>query len=171
MILRNDPCLPPSRPQGAAGWPLTFPFRCLHIGRVRSLKDCRRLLGTAGARLSDNQVEQLRDQLMELAVAVVSLYRRDDLALEECALQMTLPPDREAIEERAAILEFDAGVPRDLATRTALTGHLERAVLERGSAGRTLNTACGLSTGHPSRTSARRKRSGSIGSCKVADEK
>jgi hypothetical protein len=80
--------------------------------------DCRRVLG-AECTLDDLAVTRLRDELYALADVVLSSFaggrqeRLDSLA----------GPDRDDIEERAAILEFDGGVRRQAAERIALARH------------------------------------------------
>jgi hypothetical protein len=82
----------------------------------------RRLLGNAGNTLSDDQVEAVRSQMYVLARETVRQFvrgRRERLAAKSAYAQ--LPEDvRIDVEERAAVLEFDAALPRDAAERAAL---------------------------------------------------
>ena len=81
---------------------------------------CRRFLGPAAAGLTDAQLEELRDQLYDLAQVTVASY----------ASGPGVPPKRLAphfgeadyfdVEERAAIMEFDGRLSRDQAERLAL---------------------------------------------------
>jgi len=93
-----------------------------------SLSRCRRLLGP-GCQLSDVEVEQLRDELVGLARVIVgtlspSGHRYGDVGpgnQDGLILDVAHWPveDRESLEERAAILEFDGGASRKSAERTA----------------------------------------------------
>lgn len=83
----------------------------------------RALLGSS-ARLSDDELTRLSGSLYELARCVVAglgdlgapRSNGPQLRLVELA-----PPDRrEELEERAAIREFDGGLPRTEAERAAL---------------------------------------------------
>lgn len=95
-----------------------------------SLQRCRAILGH---RLDDADLERVRDQLYAVAAVTVEAFiqgqrspaprdvgslggeadRRDALAL--------LPPEeRVAVEERAALMEFDGGLDRDRAERHAV---------------------------------------------------
>ena len=86
---------------------------------------CRRLLGHVGGGLSDTEVVGLRDQLYALARSAVAAFT------EEAMVLGCLPPDvREEVEERAAILQFDAHLPRGLATRAAVATRVT--VTEKG---------------------------------------
>lgn len=72
-----------------------------------SLEAFRAAVGPA---LSDAELLALREQIYSLARVVLSCRVRSGLES---------PGDAEAIEERAAILEFDAGIPRAEADRIA----------------------------------------------------
>jgi hypothetical protein len=91
-------------------------------GELLSLPACRRLLGPVGDSLSDAEVVQLRDQLYALAQSAVAAFAQDAGDEQEATVLGCLPPAvREAVEERAAILQFDAHLPRGLATRIAIS--------------------------------------------------
>jgi hypothetical protein len=95
-------------------------------GALLSVSDCRHLLGTAGAGLADTDVVRLRDQLY--AIAEIALLQHERSVAEREAALRLLPADvRDGVEERAAVLEFDAGMTRSTATRTALEAHLRAA--------------------------------------------
>jgi hypothetical protein len=90
-----------------------------------SLETCRRLLDASCSELSDTQLARLRDEMYDLANSFVTLHEQDRAAQSErAALNLLAREDREAVEERAAVLEFDAGMTRSVATRTAFTSHL-----------------------------------------------
>lgn len=95
-----------------------------------SIAECRRLLGNDGAHLSNEQIENLRDQLFALARVVIGTISSTPTqttgqtgahgagpgrAISNWSEDSDLPD----IEERAAILEFDANLPRVLADRFA----------------------------------------------------
>lgn len=108
----------------------TFPRTPPEADHVLPVETCRRLLGAPGRGLSDDQVRRRRDEMYDLARVVMAAFeqeRRIGLrgpTVEATALALVPADDREAIEERAAVLEFDANMSRDAATRTALDGYL-----------------------------------------------
>jgi hypothetical protein len=77
--------------------------------------------------LADSELEQLRDQLYRLAEVVVEAYESETVnGRRDMALLEQMPPShREIVEERAAMLEFDAHMSRYRATRAALASHLK----------------------------------------------
>jgi len=82
---------------------------------------CRRLLGASADDLSDAQVEQLRAQLYALAGCVVDAAVQDSTdKCEATVLRLVPENERDAVEERAGMLQFDAGMTRSAATRAAL---------------------------------------------------
>jgi hypothetical protein len=91
-----------------------------------SLARCRTLLPTEAKDWSDAQVEALRDQLYVLAGVLLDDARRTGAAGSSMNTALPLVPSehRPDLEERAAILEFDAGLSRDDAERTALTSYV-----------------------------------------------
>jgi hypothetical protein len=91
-----------------------------------SIAKCRQLLGPNQRDLSDQQIEALRTGLYEAASVVLALrvpcrVRTDP---EASALAAVPESDREVVEERAAVLEFDANMSRDTATRQALHAYV-----------------------------------------------
>ncbi len=92
-----------------------------------SLTTCRRLLGASGTDLSDTELIRLVDQMSSYARVALTHYKTDGTQVESAALRLLPTDDREAIEERAAVLEFDAGMTRGEATRTALASYLPAA--------------------------------------------
>jgi hypothetical protein len=84
---------------------------------------CRRLLGGSASGISDAVLTQIRDQLYAVADCAVSLYSSDRAAEPE-ALALVGDEDRVAVIERAAIVEFDAGQSRSIATRVALAAYV-----------------------------------------------
>jgi hypothetical protein len=94
-----------------------------HVAEPMSVTACRRLLGGAGSSLSDTEVLRLRDQFYEIARCTVTAFKQS--THEETTAVESLPVSmREEVEERAAILEFDAQVPRPLAIRAAVAAHV-----------------------------------------------
>jgi hypothetical protein len=101
---------------------------------VLTLQQCRKLVG-ADCDLSDNELEVAREQLYALAaltIDVVTDRKRTRLRLVSpkpsslpapsfmAALNLIENDQRNEIEERAAILEYDANLSRDEAERTAI---------------------------------------------------
>ena len=110
-----------------------------------SIRRCRKVLGRESPR-SDTELERLRNHLYALGSLVVGAFSRPDVhrearkpaSSEEAGnargrevgmLELTRQlggDEREAFEERAAILEFDGGVSRSEAEKVALEGVLMR---------------------------------------------
>ena len=90
----------------------------------------RELLGAGEERLSDADVQQLTEGLYTLARHAIMQFRTarvgGERASEEATLAALPSDDREAVEERAAVLEFDGQMTRDRATRAALHHHLRQ---------------------------------------------
>ena len=84
-----------------------------------TISQCRELLGENCPK-SDDEVERLQEHLRQLADVVVNL---SDMLLKHPERLLAALPDDERwrVEERAAILEFDAGISRRLAERKAFT--------------------------------------------------
>jgi hypothetical protein len=92
-----------------------------------SIEQCRALL-PADCGLSDRDIEDLREQTYSLAGLLVHHFLKQahnsgaklsHAGSFRAALQL-VPKDQQAeIEERAAIVEFDGGLTRDEAERTA----------------------------------------------------
>lgn len=70
--------------------------------------------------LSDSEVERLRDQLYQLARAVVHVTQMQLSEPDRLIAQLS-DDERAGVEERAAILEFDGGLDRRQANRLAVT--------------------------------------------------
>jgi len=79
-----------------------------------SITKVRELVGP-GCSLTDQQLEDERDRLYALARAILSRYQRNPLALERHSANQ-----EEALEERAAIIELEAGITRIATERAAL---------------------------------------------------
>lgn len=74
----------------------------------------------ANCPLGDSDLLVLRDQLTALAGAAVRAYRTAKQA--GTVIHKMSASSRADVEERAAILEFDAGIPRVHAEQIALAG-------------------------------------------------
>lgn len=87
-----------------------------------SLDRCRSLLGPAGTQISDSNLEILRDQLYALADIACEAAARDTVSDADFQnVTARLPDDiRDAADERAAIIQHDGGLPRQIAERRAL---------------------------------------------------
>jgi hypothetical protein len=95
-----------------------------------SLLKCRELLGVEGLRLTDSQVERVRDEMQALASAAVTRLETEGGVQRVCphVVWGLVPADcRESLEERAAIFEYDGGVSRDVAERAAFAQLLRHA--------------------------------------------
>jgi hypothetical protein len=89
------------------------------------LEKCRALLGT-DCKLTDSQLEQLRQEIYVLSDVVLESFCAQKLSaagrtgksqnISGC-LNGIPHPEREAVEERAAILEFERGLNRPEAER------------------------------------------------------
>ena len=87
-----------------------------------SLEKCRQILGNEQA---DHDLERLRDALYGLAGVVVTGFLEQRIVIPagqfKRALQLVPANERDALEERAAIREYDGGLERDDAERAALS--------------------------------------------------
>lgn len=91
------------------------------------LEKCRLLLGT-DCKLTDSQLEQLRQEIYALSDVVLESFCAQKLPgagrtgksqnISGC-LNGIPHPEREAVEERAAILEFERGLKKSEADRQA----------------------------------------------------
>lgn len=102
---------------------------CAGRSLMLSLHKCRQLLGAAGDELTDEQVEKVRDEMYAVARSALShpqTSRGFDAPGPSSAWRLVSGGPREALEERAAILEFDAGLSRDVAERAAFVQFLGR---------------------------------------------
>lgn len=98
-----------------------------------TVQQCRAALG-GRQDLTDNEIRRLRDQLYAIAEVAVDNFKtqqdrqrdvadhagsgRDEVSRER-ALKLIHGDDRQTFEERAAILEYDGGLDRDVAERRA----------------------------------------------------
>ena len=98
-----------------------------------SLHHCKKLLGP-DCELDEDEIAQLRDQLYGLAgiitdeilshqLNVASRIKKNlqsNLQGFQAALTLLTDEEKEDVEERAAIIEFEAGADRDEAERKAI---------------------------------------------------
>lgn len=91
-----------------------------------ALQRCRELLGTESDNLTDSELEALRAGLTALASVTVSAYSARTIVTPAQALSTLSSEERAEAEERAAILEFDAGLSRSAAEQLAVTEMLGR---------------------------------------------
>ena len=92
-----------------------------------SLEQCRKVLGN-GAPPADEDLERIRRDLYALAHVAVSAFgshhtvdRPEPL---KAALRLVPDHEQEALEERAAIREFDGGLDRDDAERAVVSDYV-----------------------------------------------
>lgn len=87
-----------------------------------TLQKCRSLLG-ADCKLTDAALEQLRQELYALSDVAVEAFcatrKADSCPPRESCLDAIPDPERKTAEERAAILEYEAGLKRPEAERQA----------------------------------------------------
>jgi hypothetical protein len=87
-----------------------------------SLHACRSLIGSAGSCVPDAELEPLRDHFYDLALCVVTAFEEDsDTRQSFEALSRLAGDERIEVEERAAIMQFDASMLPEAALRAALT--------------------------------------------------
>jgi len=90
-----------------------------------SVTNCREILGADSAKISDAEMEALRDQLYYLATVTVNTLQSNRgssnafsnlrLSLKQCLADTCIE-----VEERAAVMEFDGKLSRDQAERAAI---------------------------------------------------
>ena len=85
---------------------------------------CKELLGAESDNLTDIELESLRAGLTALASVTVSAYSARTVV--DPALALLSSEERAEADERAAILEFDAGLSRSAAEQLAVTEMLGR---------------------------------------------
>jgi hypothetical protein len=85
-----------------------------------AISQCRVILGDAARDLSDQQVEALRDQLYAIATVSRQAFWAAKQLPFDLALGLLPVAEREEVEERAAIAEFEGKLSRDQAERLAL---------------------------------------------------
>ena len=90
-----------------------------------SLAECRRLLGSLANGFSDAEVERIRGQFYALAGFVVEAAGQNSDNGEASMLALVPEDDLYGVEERAAVLECDAKMTREFATRAALGAYME----------------------------------------------
>lgn len=96
-----------------------------------SLDRCRRVLGESCA-LDNQELSELRTQFYDLAQMVIVTFERGPFQAHagttnfDSVITDVPASERDGIEERAAILQADAGCTRDEAERRAFHEYLER---------------------------------------------
>jgi len=105
---------------------------------VISLEKCRKILGDSS--LSDNELEAIREAMYGLAFVAFDEFavKPKDTSRESSpdegverlqftkALALTPEIESEQIEERAAIKQFEAGLSKDEAERSAIQEYIDR---------------------------------------------
>jgi hypothetical protein len=87
-----------------------------------SLAKCREILG-ADCRLTDTELEAVRDQLSAMAdIAIKLIHEGADERQADAQLSISGVPEdgRCEVEERAAIFEFEAGMSKEVAESIAV---------------------------------------------------
>ena len=90
-----------------------------------SLENCRSLLGNDSEGLDESDLELLREQFYCLARLSLEIFSNVGNQGQASAFQDALisfeQSERESIEERAAVIEFDGKVTRETAERIAIS--------------------------------------------------
>jgi hypothetical protein len=89
-----------------------------------SLDNCRTLLDGDDEELNDVDLADLRDQLYSLASLTVERFSKIECkpgTTFEDALEWFGESERETIEERAAVIEFEGKLDRQIAERSAIS--------------------------------------------------
>jgi hypothetical protein len=92
------------------------------------LERCRALLGEEGQDLGDGVLRELRDALYAVAETLPAVGQgASPTSLMLTSAEQVAPAlNWEAVEERAAIMEFEGEVARDVAERVAICDHLAK---------------------------------------------
>jgi len=86
---------------------------------------CRAILGPVALQMSNQEIEQVRDQLYGIARTVIEVYNgRADRGPFNDSVSSLAEQERAEAEERAAIAEYDGKLSRDQAERLALAKYL-----------------------------------------------
>ena len=92
-----------------------------------TLEQCRKAMGEHAKDWPDSKVEEIQRQADILTDVVIDMYLAGAAAgpLDEAR---ALVPDEvgDELTERAAVLEYDADMPRGKAERTAVIEHVQR---------------------------------------------
>ena len=93
-----------------------------------SLDNCRTLLDRDGEELYDADLTTLRDQLYSLASLAVDRFSKiqckPSVTFKD-AVALFEQSERETIEERAAVIEFEGNLEREIAERRAISQAVE----------------------------------------------
>jgi len=92
-----------------------------------SLDNCRDLLGCDGEELNDADLQSVRDQLY--SVARLTLEKSPISSVEESTFKDALAffpqLERESIEERAALIEFEGKLRREVAEKNVVSQSMQ----------------------------------------------
>jgi len=84
---------------------------------------CRRLLGRAGENLTPTELGALVDQLRTVACAIIDEFSSAPMVENRRKIHALEADSRELVEERSAILQFEAGMSRETAEQAAISLH------------------------------------------------
>ena len=92
-----------------------------------TIEECRELLGTTARGWPDSKIAEFQRRADILTDVVIDMYL-DGAAAGPLDEARALVPDEvgDELTERAAVLEYDAGMPRGKAERTAVIEHVQR---------------------------------------------
>lgn len=89
-----------------------------------SLQTCRKLLTGECEEVEDTQLTVVRDQLYELARLTLKQFENRRASFNS-VLGAFGQSEKEVIEERAAVLEFEGNLEREVAERIAVSQAIE----------------------------------------------
>ena len=92
-----------------------------------TLEQCRKAMGEHAKDWPDWKVEEFQRRADILTDIVIEMYQAGRAAWPLAEARAVVPDDiGDELEERSAILEYDACMPRGKAERTAVIDHLGR---------------------------------------------
>ena len=92
-----------------------------------TLEQCRKAMGEHAKDWPDWKVEEFQRRADILTDIVIEMYQAGRAAGPLAEARAVVPDDiGDELEERSAILEYDAYMPRGKAERTAVIDHLRR---------------------------------------------
>ena len=92
-----------------------------------TFEQCRKAMGAHAKDWPDSKVEEFRRRADILTDIVIEMYQAGRAAGPLAEARAVVPDDiGNELEERSAIQEYDAHLPRDTAERMAVSDHVRR---------------------------------------------
>ena len=92
-----------------------------------TLEQCRKAMGEPAKDWPDSKVEEFQRRADILTDIVIEMYQADRAAGPLAEARAVVPDDiGDELEERSAIQEYDAHLPRGTAERMAVIDHVRR---------------------------------------------